>query len=184
MLRRVLYFTQQNRMVRAIRLGGMDVTTVVEDNPILYSLKSIIAHPTDKVLFGATNLGIVKIDPNTKMVMQVVGSSSHSGGKDGPFHIAEFSKPIGLHFLTNDLLVIADDLNDRLRVADFRTKSVWSICNGNKAKVDGTNGADCSLKEPRSVTSIGSSLYVGGWSSIRQMEITTTHSQHNADIWG
>jgi len=90
---------------------------------------------------------------------------------DGGLPKVRFDSPVELMFLTNQVLIVVDEDNFRLQIVNLRTHTVSSVCNGEAESVTVSDGTDCSLDDPRAITLVGSSPYIGENHAIRQVDI-------------
>ena len=91
--------------------------------------------------------------------MNVIGSTS-LGFADGDVSDVRFYRPRELVFLSDDLRLIADGYNHRLRLLNTTSGTVSSICSGSGSTTDGP-ALTCGLSYPVSLMVHDGLIYVG-----------------------
>lgn len=77
-----------------------------------------------------------------------VTESLEFGYQDGVAYYALFENPQEIEYLDRHLLIAADKGNNKLRVVDLTTYTVYTLCDASRAAVDTTR---CELREPQAV---------------------------------
>ena len=106
--------------------------------------------------------------PNT--LNMVAGSPTVLGFRDGTFTDSLFESPLGLTFLSDYILLLADSTSKRLRVLDLKSSTSSSICSGITGYDDG-NLTFCCLISPYSVRSVGNTVFVGDLQIIKIIKL-------------
>lgn len=90
-------------------------------------------------------------------------------GYAGPsFSVAKFNYPSGLVTLTENLILVADDDNRRVRVLNLAEQTISSICSGSNGSLDGSTN-HCQLRQPHSFLVTDDMIYIGQEKAIRAM---------------
>ena len=179
-MRGYFYTTDQfNSAIRLLDVNEMMVETVIKNSSKVPYPSGFIADSAQRYLYVTIQHGIIRIDPNTGEYIPIAGATK-TGWVDGDFTLARFNYPAEVVFTTNDVLIVADDRNNRLRILNLKTRTVSSVCSGEFKQVLGADGMDCSLKNPRSLLFTGTSLYAGEWTAIRRSKITYSNSIENS----
>ena len=90
----------------------------------------------------------------------IIAGSTSSGWTDGSLLSARFSVPLHFNFLADDLIVVADRSNNRLRLLDLSTGTTSSICSGTLGSHDGDT-SNCQLYCPDSLAVYRNQLLIG-----------------------
>lgn len=146
-----------NKAVRSIDLNTLNVTTLIPPGP--YAYYGIVKNSETRDLYMTITHGVVHYDYIHKTTERISGSSV-SGSNDAGFSNLGFNSPRGITFLSKDVLVVADQMNHKLRVLDLSSNTSSSICSGIQGQQEG-NVTSCRLSEPLAVMVVGDTLYVG-----------------------
>lgn len=103
------------------------------------------------------------------MRFTLVAGSSSRGFADRNLKSSMFDFLYDIKLAGGQKLVVADKLNNRLRVLDNKTDTTYSICSGSSGHNDGTSPRKCSLSSPQSLLVINQTLYVGENGKIRSV---------------
>lgn len=156
-----------NEALREMNTKSRLVITLVQSEINLSYVIGITQLLTTGDIFATIRHGIVKFNYGTKELTKVTGLYT-SGFNDGLFSEALFSYPRGLAVLAKNVILVADDNNEVLRLLDFNSQKTSSICSGNRGNINGRFNV-CELIEPRSLLALGDTLYCGELRGIRMV---------------
>lgn len=163
----LLISDMQNDCIRKIDMDTLYVSTLIEAN----SPRAIAFDPTGIFLYYTLSQHImwINLDTREQVFLNRDASKQHY---DGPVNSSRFSNIVpDIHFLTDKLLVVADQFHDSLRLVDLHSGSVSSICKQNKTNwYDQTTGdiSQCELTDPNAILPLPAEekILIGGQLSI------------------
>lgn len=155
----------RNHAVRLVEVITRRTETLI--NIGLYGPRGISLDENGENLYIANFNYINKYNMESQALTDVAGNGSNGYG-DGRLHEAQFSNLRHLIGLSDNLLLVVDGNNLRLRLIDIENDSVTSICNGEKKTEDGTQKS-CSLNDPFSLVLGESQIYIGEIRAIRTL---------------
>ena len=153
--------------LKKIIVGNKHVSTIYTDSS--YRLSSLLQDPSTGNIYVTFHHGLGLIDYESLSFSVIAGSSSHAGFVDGALSQIRYFKPKEVTFLSPHKLLIADLINDRLRVIDLITNTSSSICSGVKGHLDG-DLSSCELDHPWSLLTIKDVIFVGGYQYMRSIQ--------------
>ena len=155
----------RNDAVRQVNILTRITETLIRRAAGLNNPTGITYDPLGQYLAISNRHFIADKRNGSEALVNVVGSSS-SGFADGDASDVKFNCPRELVFLSDDLRLIADEGNNRLRVLNTASGSVSSVCSGSYSTVDGT-ALTCGLYYPHSLMVQDGLIYVGQYLAIR-----------------
>lgn len=111
------------------------------------------------------------LDIQTLAQHVVVGIPGQAGYRDGNISTSLFDSPKASVFISESLLLVADELNHVIRVVDLTNDEVYSICSGVEGNRDGYV-CDCQVNNPLSLLYHNGYLYIGQEYGISRMRGT------------
>lgn len=147
------YETFRNKIKELQKLGGIS-SKKFDFGEKNISENSVLQFPSKMTIDNAGNLWIADTGNNRVVqisgegkILQIIGSGTQ-GFQEGSFEEAMFDEPQGLA-LKDNFLYIADTRNNRIRMADLKTKKVVSIAgNGTRSFVKDFTAPVQSLNSP------------------------------------
>ena len=109
-----------------------------------------------------------KVTYSSNLISKFAGASSASF-RDCDFSNSLFNHPRDIIFIAGNKLLLADALNDRLRVLNQQTSHTSSVCTGSAGHIDGDMDT-CTLDYPFSLMVLNDTLYVGEYQRIRKIQ--------------
>lgn len=146
-----------NKAVRSVDITTLNVTTLVPPGP--YAFYGVVRHNVTGDLYLTFPHGIIRYE-YTQGNIEIISGGTQSGNLDGTLTETRFNSPRGLTFLSADVLIIADQSNNMLRVLDLISNNSSSICSGIGGQKEG-NLTSCQMSGPRTLQLIADRLYVG-----------------------
>lgn len=143
--------------VKYVNLVTREVTTTLHGG--LNSPNALTYDPTRKNLLITDEYFILKYNLRIHNLNVLTGRRI-LGHSDGDLSTASFHYRIEIFALTQDIILVADTDNNRLRVIDIESNTVASICTGSACIVD----ADVdkrALNDAHSLLLLDAALYVG-----------------------
>jgi len=114
-------------------------------------------------LYVTTTSRFIRINPATNIVTPLIESTT-VGFKDGGLNWAQMNSPFEIKKIARYVILVADTLNNRLRVVNTRADTVSSICSSDDE--DLTSIDKCNLYQPLSLMRYKSgAVLIGGNSS-------------------
>lgn len=160
----IIYLTDSdNHALRMINMADAVCSTVISKKlrGIFYP-KGLSLDWRKKKLLIANDHFISSVDVQNYDIDVIAGTSSSTFGfKDADTKNSMFSDPHGVISLSENITVIADHDNYRIRVVDLIQKNVYSICSGYPSTEEGDVAA-CGLMNPNDLLYWNSYLYVAG----------------------
>ena len=119
-----------NRAIRELDLATMTVSTLIQLRPTSYfGLPArLTLDPSEENIYFSGSSMLAKVNIATKALTLLTPITSETGFKDGALSTAKINNPSEIIFLNDDTILIADALNQRLRVINLKTSSISSIC--------------------------------------------------------
>lgn len=114
----------------------------------------------------ASQSQVFRLDLTTKALTLVSGKPVVERLVDGAFRDAIFAYPREIINLSDGVFAIAGQQSMRIRLLDFKTERVSSLCSGIKGKVDGSVNT-CQVDTPYSLLLFNKTFYIGESQSIR-----------------
>ena len=163
---RFLITDSGNDAIRAMTNSSISTWRKVNGEPRGMTLDKVSG-----VIYVTVRHGIVRMYLDRDVTERLFSSETRAGFRDGDFSVAHFNHPTGIAILPDDdILLVADTKNHRVRIVDLRTRVVYSICTGQPGNGPG-NFDECYLYEPEAVTAIDSEVYIGQKTQIWQTTI-------------
>ena len=153
-----------NHAVRQVNILTKVTTTLIRRAAGLNYPSYITYDPQGQYLVISNDHFIAEKRNNSEALVNVIGSTS-SGFADGSVSDVRFSSPRELVFLSDDLRLVADGGNNRLRVLNTTSGTVSSICSGSGSTTDGP-ALTCGLYGPFSLMVNDGLIYIGQWNAI------------------
>lgn len=147
--------------VRKIDLStGLVVTLHQNDTNMRYPMGLVLDEAMNYLLITSID-GIFRLNLTDQASSAPrLLTSGQEGFKDGPIADTRFRYPEAIVSLGSGVYAIADYMGQRVRLFDYDSDNVSSICMG-KRGLEYKNAESCKLFEPSSVGLIGSTLYIG-----------------------
>ena len=175
-----------NRAIRELDIATQTVSTLIQLRPTSFfgQPARLTLDPSEGNIYFSGSSMLAKVNIATKALTFLTPITSETGFKDGALPTAKINNPSELIFLNEDTILIADALNQRLRVIDLKTSSISSICKAPPPNppdgvvfpdsVDG-NIRTCGLRFPQSLLyrPETNQILLGEFGSIRQLAVLT-----------
>lgn len=164
-LTRLLVADEMNNALRQVEIATRITTTIIRSN---------LTHPIG-VAFGFTQKNLLISNSNyisgydltSRNLVNITGSAKF-GFKDGKLNESLFDEPFEMISLSDDVTLVIDQFNNRLRVINTAVDSVTSICTGMWADIDGSPQT-CAIIHPFSLLQTEKLIYVGEIAAIRTL---------------
>lgn len=167
-LTRLFVADLSNNAIRELNTVLVVVKTFFKGDDRFYP-SCIAQHSVTGDLYITSSSQIFFLTYKDKSLTLLAGSQSQTGFNDGPFAESLFNYPKDILLNNDHQLVIADNLNNRLRIMDLQEKTTSSVCSGRTGHSDGSL-KDCTLYHPSSLMIAYNDLYVGERGRIRRIQ--------------
>ena len=165
----LLITDQNNGALRAVDVTSGTVSTVIRTGFLV---------PTGLTWYNGRLL-VVNSDYISEVTWKIDGTvtnniltgSRNRGYRDGAFTGAQFNNPYNIHRWRDDLFLVADYDNKRLRLLDMTKKKVLPVCVGSTTNC--TTSTSLSTN-PRSLLIGNDTVYVGGWGGKGIVKLVST----------
>ena len=153
-----------NNALRGINSSTGTINTVTSASTVLNQPTGKVQEPTSGDIYITANFLVLRFSCAIRFITSIVGSNT-AGYLDGLFDETLF-ECIRLNFCHQNELVIADGVNNRLRILNLRTNITTSICSGYPAHGDGSLRT-CSVSQPQAFLLLNETVYIGSEKRIR-----------------
>lgn len=161
-----LIITSGNAL-RMVDISTQNVQTLVT-SAALREPKGLVQEHDSGDIYVSIKYGVARYDYSARTVIRIAGGVN--GASDGSLLSASFKRPKGIVFVPQEnLLILADDYNNKLRVLNLNTNTTSSICTG-QIGTKSKNLRRCRMELPCSLMLNRSTLYIGTWERIRIIE--------------
>jgi DNA-binding beta-propeller fold protein YncE len=156
----VIVADTRNNFILMIDINTLEVSTLAgsgqeewkdgkgEDASFHYA-SSVAIYNDQLIVADRHNHCIRMIDMKSRMVSTLAGSGRH-GRKDGPSEDASFNWPFDVA-VYNDQVVVADTVNNRIRLVDIKSGIVSTLAGSGRAEWKDGQGKDASFNYPSGV---------------------------------
>ena len=119
---------------------------------------------------------ISRHDESLQVTLNIIAGSTSHGYMDGTLNETRFFYPRNMVALSDDIIIVADRHNNRLRVLNTAADHSSSICTGQLVSTNGMADS-CSLRNPTSLLLLDGHLLIGESGAIRSIpgELTLTY---------
>ena len=164
----ILVTDYKNSAVRQVDLVTRITRTLISRGSGLERPAGIMADPSGNHLLIVNRQHISRYDFQSQNLSKVVSHTTSGNSDKNHFYQALFNDPIELARLSDDVMLIADLLNDRVAVVSTEENFVSSICTANWTTRDGPV-KKCGLSYPWSLLVTDKEIYVGENGAIRSV---------------
>lgn len=154
---KLLLVDRRNHAVRQIDIITRITTTLVPRSAGLQGPRCLVYDALYQSLIICEQATLSKYNLRTKTRTIIVDGQ---GFADGALADANVDVPRGAYFFSEDIFLLVDKNNHRLRLVNLRDDSVSSICTGANSNIDGP-ASSCARSEPRSLLVYRGKVYVG-----------------------
>lgn len=166
-----LYITDtNNNAIKVIKEGHDHVVTVAQGGVIRSPTGiTVDQFSSNDIAYITTTDGLLKLDLNIRTATKLTDRTA----VPGPLSAIRSSPLVGLSdlaFVTDTILIIADNYKNQLIVADLARDKVTYICDGKPGTANG-DIKTCGLNRPISVLAMSWSIYIGERGFIRRLPL-------------
>lgn len=158
---------RDNHAVRLVDIVTRLTTTYIQQWAGLAKPKNMAYDFSMENVLVTNQSSIKKFSLETGIVESVAGFD-YGAFTDGPLQHSKFNRPGGLISLSQNLILIADEFNNRIRVINTADNAVQSFCTGASGTVNGTVQT-CQLNYPVSLARGRENIYIGQYGAIRSL---------------
>lgn len=156
-----------NNALRAVSLLFGNVSTIPLASQLKFPLFAML-DDSRNALFVSSRYQLNQINLFDYTVDNVTGDGTY-GDSDGWFDRATFKDVRGIVKLSENVLIVADSSQSKLKVLDLQQKFVTSICAENDLDADGDIRV-CRVFRPISLLVVDGFLYIGGNKMIKRVK--------------
>lgn len=156
-----------NHALRQLNIQTREVKTIIHSSNALHKPRRLRFDSLHLNLLISNCNFISKYDLNAQYPYILTGTTT-PGFKDGAMAEAEFNAPFTAISMSPQVMIVAENDNDRLRIINTATSMVTSICTGEHVTIDGSVD-DCALESPIEILEKDGMLYIGQCDSIRTL---------------
>lgn len=149
----------------SVNAGHINVTTLYRG---VFSYRDMVQKTSTGNVYITHDGGVNVYDYIHETMSALVGSTAQ-GFVDGVFSLTRFRGLSGITLISDSVILVADENNNRLRLLDLSTNTSSSICSGIRGNQDG-NLTSCQLYCPLALLMKNDTLYVGGFRRIRKIQ--------------
>ena len=164
----VVVTDEGSSIVRQVNLRTGFTKTLVSRSSRLRFPLGMVADFSGRELLITTRTGISGYNARLQRLRIIAGKKDRLGYSDKSLRRSFFRWPRAVVQLSDDIILVADTDNNRLRVLNMANDTVSSICTG-REKTKNTIATNCGLERPDSLLVEGEKIYIGQRGAIRTL---------------